>query len=704
MEKISTLRVYKLRAAVLFAAIGSLANAQILSVSNAASFVSNTTLTPGSIITIRGTNLTNVTAQAANPSGPPKTLGGVTITIGGAASNLWYVSPTQINAQIDPLVPVGQQTLLLTSPTGSFTKILTVEKAGAPGIFTLNGAGTRDGAIINAVTFQRGPFTVTTNGRPTFLAIYATGLDLSAQPVVRIDGVIVPLQFWGLAPGFIGLQQINVELLPSMAGAGRVEVSITAGGKTSNVVEIVILPNPGQGEFPTRSENSGRGREIASLAYIPATSLVLLTDENDDVVRVIDVRRRAVVRTITLRDGAEPVAIAVNEAATLAVVAERERDRIAIIDLTTFQVLGEVVVGGGPSSVATIGNLAVVVNQDTDNVTVVNLLTRQVTAAIAVGRSPRDVSIDPIAGRAYVTNQSDGTVSVVNLANGTVVDTFNLGANSRPSSILVVPLLGIALISEPSGHNEGKVVVMLLATGGIVGSLNVNPDKSGGSGDIVFNGTNVFFANQSGGSVTTARLTGIGTNLSPTSIKVGLGARALAIDTLDNVLLVSNQGSGNVVLIDLNTNRVIARINAVRSENEEEDDDRDNRNDREKAANMPQISSISPKSGRANSTFTITINGTGLRGVTEVMFVDPDSLPGKGKGGGNSGKNNHGPFGQTDKGLKASIVQVNAAGTQLTASVTIASGTDKGDRIVRVDTPNGESTFAQSPANTFNVE
>src|SRR2546427_3995953 len=267
------------------------AQAAITSVRNAASFVQNTGLTPGSIVTILGTNLSGATAFSTSPLNLPKSLGGVTVTIGGIACNLFYVSPTQVNVQIDTSVVPGSQTLVLTSPTGTFSFKLTIEKTGAPGLFTLNGTGTRDGAVLNAVTFARSSFGVTTGGAPTYLAIFATGLDFSSAPKVTIDGVSVPVQFYGNAPGFAGLQQINVQLIDKLAGAGRVEVAVTAGGKTSNIIEIMILPNPGQGPFAPASENEQRNRELAGLAYVPGTSFVLVADEQDDVIRVIDVSK-----------------------------------------------------------------------------------------------------------------------------------------------------------------------------------------------------------------------------------------------------------------------------------------------------------------------------------------------------------------------------------------------------------------------------
>ena len=692
---------------VVLALLGSAAQAQITKVVNAASFVKDASLTPGSIMSVFGRNLANTEDFARDPNNVQRSLGGVTVAVGGIAGRLFYVSPTQVNAQIDPAVPLGPQTLQIASPAGTHTFSVTIERAGAPGLFSMSGTGTRDGAILNAVTFARGPFSVTTGGAPTWLAIYATGLDLSAPPRVTLDGVAAPVQYYGPAPGWVGLQQINVQLLPSLAGAGRVEVAITAGGKTSNIVELVILPNKGQWPFAPEEEHRQRNREIASMAWVPGTSLVLLADENDDVVRVIDVKKREVIATITLPEGAEPVALAVNAAGTRAVVAERERGKAAILDVAARRVLAEVTVGGGPSSVAIVGDRALVVNQDTDNVSLINLAAAPGSAAqaagtIAVGRAPRAVAA--AGSLAFVTNQGDGTVSIINLGPATpvIASTVNLGANSRPQAIGLIPSLGLGVVTEPSSDEEGKAVVFNLATGAIVATIRVNPDKSGGSSDIAVYETTVYFANQSGGSVTIARAPAF----TPTILKVDIGARALAIDALDKVLLVSSQGSGNIVLVDLNTNQIIGRINAVRGENEREDEKNDNREDREKAANLPAITALNPKSARAGASFALIVAGTNLAGATELIFIDPDSLPGRGKGKGREehGNHGHGPFGKRDPGFTVTNITVNPAGTQLTATVAIAASVARGDRLVRVGTPNGESTFKESGNNTFKVE
>jgi uncharacterized protein (TIGR03437 family) len=657
---------------------------------NAASFLDDTTLAPGSIISIFGPSLANTTAAATDPAHPPTNLGGVTVKVGNVALPLFYVSPRQVNARIDPAIPTGAATLTLTSPTGTFTKNLVLGPS-TPGIFSLSGSGTRDGAIQNAVTFALQPFSVTTAGNPTYLAIYATGLDLSSAPVVTIGGVAVTVQFYGDAPCCPGLQQINVQLTPQLAGTGRVEVSITTGGKTSNIVEVVILPNKGQGDDPPQKENTKRNREIAALAYIPTTSLALLTDENDDVVRVIDVKARKVIKTIALTDGAGPAAVAVNAAGTLAVVAERSRGMVAILDLAAYTVLAEVTVGGGPSSVAINGNLAAVVNQDTDNVSVIDLTAKTVTGTVDVQRGPRGGSINSANNKAYVTNQDAGTVSVIDLTNLAAVPvTMALDANARPAAIQVIASLGVALITEPSAGPSGKVLVLNLTTGTFT-SIAVNPDRSGGSSDLAVWGTTAYFANQSGGSITIAPISVDGSGnvtFTTTKVKVDTGARALAIDTLDKLLLVTSEGSGDIVIVDLNTNQVVGRVNGVRSENETAGGDVDNHDDHDQATNAPAISGLSPSSASTGSTFTLTITGTKLAGTTSVEFSRPSGM-------------GHGSSGDDD--IKVSDVQVNGAGTQISCSVQIAASAAKGARVVRVETPNGDSAGTPSNANTFTI-
>jgi YVTN family beta-propeller protein len=367
------------------------------------------------------------------------------------------------------------------------------------------------------------------------------------------------------------------------------------------------------------------------------------------------------------------------------VVAESGRSKVAILDLVKFTVTSEVATGAGPSAVAIGGTQAVVVDQDADSVSIVDFSTATLQKTLPVGRGPFGVAVDATAKRAYVTNEDDGTVSVIDMTGLAVVQTLPLGASERPESIALIPGAGVAVITVPGAGPQGKVILLNLGTGTST-EVSANPDRSGGSSDVLVASSKVFFANQAGGSISILPVTTAGATAGPiTTIKVDLGARALALDINDNILVVSNEGTGTLVLVSLASSSVVGRINGVRMG---DDDDADDHSDRGKSANAPVVQSLSPASARAGTTFTLTITGVNLAGATDVSFSsnsgeDDD----KGKGGDFTVKN----------------VTASADGKQVTASVTIPASAKPGARTVRVKTPNGESATKGVGAAVFVV-
>jgi len=508
----------------------------------------------------------------------------------------------------------------------------------------------------------------------------------------------VPVLFFGNAPCCVGLQQINIHLTDDLAGAGRVPVIVRAGARVSDIVEIVVLPQAGNSPFPKHQDNETRNREIAGIAYIPNSSFALITDENDDVVRLIDIGLKKITRTIALVEDSEPVALAVNAAGTIAVIAKRGKAKVALLDLITYKVTGEIPVGTSPIAVAIRGNLAFIANEASRNLTVVDLTTKTVVKTIPVGQGLRGIASDPLLPSIWVTNQNDGTISVIDVASLAVTRTIQLDSDVRPAAIQVLTGGKFLVLLDVAAGNKGALLLLSLADGKIT-RFEANPSKGSGAGDLAVVASNIYFANQTGASV--ALLPVVITNGVPSgqfnTIKVDSGARALAVDTKDQILLVTSQGSGTIVLIDLVTNKVTGRITAVRSSDDEEDD----REDRDKAANAPVLTSIAPVDSKASLTLTMTIVGTRLDGATDVIFFPPASMMGNGNG---NGKGNGKQKSQDrDTKFTASNIQVNAGGTQLTATVKIDTGATTGPRLVRVMTPNGETTMMLSTANKFMV-
>jgi uncharacterized protein (TIGR03437 family) len=672
------------------------ASAQISSVVNAASQQSGV-IAPGTIVTIFGTNLANKTAVTPGSATPPTTVGGVTVTVGGVPAPIYFVSSTQINAVVSFATPTGPQTLTVNTGSATFSQSVTIG-AGRPGIFSLLGTGTGDGAIINPITLAIGTFTVFSSPHDTYLSIFMTGLDTSTTPTITVGGTPVRVTFAGASPCCYGLEQVNVVLPQTLSGAGRVPLTAQSGTEVSNTVEIVLLPPPGAGPFPTDEPDEARSRELASIATIPGTSNALVTDEDDDVVRVINVPSQKVTGVISLASGAHPVGIAVSADGSIAVVAERRANRVAIIDVAQLKVANEITLPEGPLSVAIAGNLAVVTNGDAGSVSIVDLTAATLKKTLTVGAGARGVAVDAALHTAWVTNQDDGTISVIDLTSMAVTNTITLGPGYRPAAIVRVAGSNFLAVAIPAGTFAGQVLIVNI-TDGSFATLSTSPAVAFGVSDIAISGSMLFFADQTGDSITAVPISlSIGkATAAATTVKVDMGARALAIDAKDGMLLVVNEGSGTVTVVDLTKLTVAATINGVASP-VQGDDEGDDHSDHDNGGNVPLIKSVSPATAHSTSTFTLTVTGANLTGATGVIFVSPSAVHGNGKGNGWGDS----PDKNADTAFAVSNVQVNSSGTMLSATVTATNAT-MGPRVVLVKTPNGETPWVLSAMNVLTI-
>jgi YVTN family beta-propeller protein len=332
-----------------------------------------------------------------------------------------YVSPGQINFIVPNGVNAGQVNVIVKNGTQMMTGAVTIA-AGAPGIFTLNGMGTGEGAILNATMWQRGPFSTTTNGQPTDVAIYTTGLDLSTKPAVTIGGVPVGVMWFGNAPGYAGLQQINIALPGSMAGAGRVPVMVTSDGQTSNVTYMHILPTtammqgmPGWGQGMEIGENMPRAHEASYIAFNASNNTALVTDENDDVVRVLSLASGATTATITLPAGSQAHSIAANSSGSLAAVALSVKASVAIVDLAQNKVIATIGTGYYPSRLVFSGSNLFVTNSASGTVTIIDTSSLTIIQNVTTGLGASGIAA--AGNTAVVANMQADSISIVNLTN-----------------------------------------------------------------------------------------------------------------------------------------------------------------------------------------------------------------------------------------------------------------------------------------------
>lgn len=532
-----------------------------IQVVNAASYTPGNSFAPGTIVSILGENLTNTTATALSAADPPLSLGGVTVVIGGIKAGLFYVSPGQINAHIDPSVAAGTADVKITSPIGIYDTTITISYNAAAGLFSLSGTGNYDGAILNAITFTPGPFTVTSPMGPagspvgpTYLSLYLTGLslNLSASPTVTIGGVGVPVFYFGNAPCCVGLEQINVQLPPKLAGAGTLPVVVTAAGVTSNVVLVNILPNP--------SATAQAAPHLTGVAAIPNSKFGLILNSTTDLVQVVDTSLDTIVTSMGLPHGEEPGAIAVNATGTLAAVTEHKDNEVVFLNLQSYAVLGQVYVGSGPVDVAITGTLAFVVNQDSDSVTVIDLIHLLVIATIPVGHAPTSVSVDAARNRALVTNSGMGTISAIDLTSLKVTSTVSLGPNARPLSIQVNAAQNLAVITDAS-LSPGQLLAMDL-TSDTAKALGVGGTYVGLWSAAAAMGSEVFLTDPVDGEVgivTFSRDSNQQITFQSQVVNLQPGVSTLDVNAVGNLLIIA-QSNGQVILFNLATNAVAATM------------------------------------------------------------------------------------------------------------------------------------------------
>jgi uncharacterized protein (TIGR03437 family) len=214
-------------------------------VTNAANY-SGAVLTPGSLLSIFGSGLADATAKA-DKLPLPADLAGTQVLINGAIAPLLYVSPLQIDAQA-PFGLEGAEATVVVRRWGLQSAIMRVPIAEAgPGLFAP--VAKLDHSLVSpANPLARGGVVVlwgTGFGEvmpkvAAGAAAPAAGAATVARAEVTVGGRPARVLYCGLAPGFAGLYQINIEI-PADAPAGDVlPVQVIMAGRGSNHAFVSI--------------------------------------------------------------------------------------------------------------------------------------------------------------------------------------------------------------------------------------------------------------------------------------------------------------------------------------------------------------------------------------------------------------------------------------------------------------------------------
>jgi uncharacterized protein (TIGR03437 family) len=216
-------------------------------ITNVASYAVSAT-PPGSVFALFGQNLATK-AGAASTSKLPTTLLTTSVTVNGELAPLFYVSPTQIDAQMPWDIPGGAVATVIVTNGNSVSNAagVYVPATGTPGISTY---GTNRAVVVNVdgsvnsgatpamvgdevVAYFTGGGPVMASGTLTTGEPAPTGLSpLSGMYSITVGGQPANVAYIGLTPGSIGLYQANFTV-PQVA-KGAYPVVITIAGQASN--------------------------------------------------------------------------------------------------------------------------------------------------------------------------------------------------------------------------------------------------------------------------------------------------------------------------------------------------------------------------------------------------------------------------------------------------------------------------------------
>jgi uncharacterized protein (TIGR03437 family) len=207
---------------------------------NAASRSQKAPCSPGALATIEGRWLADDSVASKQPPG-------TTVQINGAAVPVLYASPTRVDFQC-PDSQGSTLAIVVETAQGGTQPVEAAAGSLAPGIFSVDGSGSGQGAVMHAGSsnFAMVPnyrYAAQTAQAGDHLVIYATGIDGAMRIAVNVGGIETTPDSITPLPGYPGVSQVSFTLPQSTIPGETVDLSLTGllwDGTTTNSNRISI--------------------------------------------------------------------------------------------------------------------------------------------------------------------------------------------------------------------------------------------------------------------------------------------------------------------------------------------------------------------------------------------------------------------------------------------------------------------------------
>jgi uncharacterized protein (TIGR03437 family) len=154
-----------------------------------------------------------------------------------------YASPGQLNFLMPTGLAAGAGTVTITTGSETITSHINIQPV-YPNLFMANPTAAAAGSVTRvhngSATSESLATPIALNGDQVYLTLYGSGLGSATSVTATIGGVAATVSYAGPQGGFPGLDQYNILVPSSLAGKGKVDVVVTAGGKPSNPVNVIL--------------------------------------------------------------------------------------------------------------------------------------------------------------------------------------------------------------------------------------------------------------------------------------------------------------------------------------------------------------------------------------------------------------------------------------------------------------------------------